>query len=99
MKLRVRAGQVPLQRLQSREWAGCEMGGLLSLLQDQQMFLFRADLALGVGGVEPGGERKEGRKEELSPCFNFSTWFCTQVKMSGLEYSAISVVYSLGQTI
>lgn len=75
------------------------MGGLLSLQQDQQMFLFRADLALDVGGVEPGGERKDGRREELSPCFNFSMGFCTQVKMSGLEYSAISVFYSPGQTI
>lgn len=59
------------------------MGGLYSLQQDQQMFLFRADLVLDVGGVEPGGERKE---EELSPCFNFSMWFCPQVKMLGPEY-------------
>lgn len=69
MKLRVRAGRVPLQRLQSREWAGCEMGGLCPLQQDQQMFLFRDHLVLDVGGVEPAGERKE---EELSPRFNFS---------------------------
>lgn len=60
------------------------------------MFLFRADLVLDVGGVEPAGERKE---EELSPCFKFSMWFCTHEKMSGPERSAILVVYSQGQTI
>lgn len=59
------------------------------------MFLYRANLVLHVGGVEPAGERKE----ELSPCFKFSMWFCTHVKMSDPEYSAISVVYSQGQTI
>lgn len=91
MKLGIQAGQVTLQRLQSRERAGYETGGLHSSQQDQQMFLFRADLALDVGGVEPGMERKD---EELSPCFNLSMWFCTQVKMSAPEYSAISMIYS-----